>query len=286
VINSDIMNSNAQLSDYWTISPRTLNEFRIGFMAEYDKLKPQTMDQGYPERLGLKFHKADVFPNINITNIYGLGSGLHANYQQNQYDISNVVTLLRGRHTLRFGGNMLRMIADSTAWGNINGATLGFTGVYTAGSNTGTLASTTGVPYADFLLGYARSWSAAVSPQYAGRLWNTALFIQDDFKVNPKLTLNLGLRWMGTKGFSDSRTETGTRVRSTPPLLIPPRVNPAPCGMASQPRTEGHRCRNRSGTTGCRDSALPICWVKRQRCAAASACTPSHGTSTRTAATD
>jgi hypothetical protein len=202
-IDRDIMNSNAQLSDYWTISPTTLNEFRWGFMAEYDKLKPQTMNQGWPDKLGLKYSKADIFPNINITNIYALGSGLHANYQENQHDISDVVTLIRSRHTLHIGANLVYMIADSTAWGNINGATLGFTGVYTAGSNVGALASTTGVPYADFLLGYAKSWSASVSPQYAGRLRNPAAFVQDDFKVTPKLTLNLGLRWMGTTGFWD-----------------------------------------------------------------------------------
>ena len=220
VNDSDIMNAGAQLSDYWNLNPTTLHEFRIGFMAEYDKIKPRTMDQGYPEKLGLRFSKADIFPGINITNIYGLAGGnpSHANYQQNQYDISDAMTLIRGRHSLRFGANLLKMIADSTAWGNINGATLGFTGVYTAGSNTGALASTTGVPYADFLLGYAQNWSAAVSPQYAGRLWSTAVFIQDDFKVTPKLTLNLGVRWMGTTGFSDR----DGNVRSFDPTIVNP----------------------------------------------------------------
>ena len=43
-INSDIMNANAQLSDYWTISPNTLNEFRWGFMAEYGQT--QAPDDG------------------------------------------------------------------------------------------------------------------------------------------------------------------------------------------------------------------------------------------------
>jgi len=217
-INSDIMNANAQLSDYWTVSPSTLNEFRWGFMAEYDKLKPQTMNQGWPAKMGLQYSKADIFPNINITNIYALGSGLHANYQENQHDISDVVTLIRGRHTLHIGGNLIYMVADSTAWGNINGATLGFTGVYTAGSNSGPLASTTGVAYADFLLGYAKSWSASVSPQYAGRLRSPAAFIQDDFKVSPKLTLNLGLRWLGTTGFWDRDGNS----RSFDPAIINP----------------------------------------------------------------
>jgi len=217
-IDRDIMNSNAQLSDYWTISPRTLNEFRWGFMAEYDKLKPQTLNKGYPEKLGLKFAKADVFPTINVTDIYTLSQGLHANYQENQHDISDVVTLIRGRHTLHLGGNLIYMITDSTAWGNINGATLSFTGVYTAGSNIGALASTTGVAYADFLLGYAKSWSASISPQYAGRLRNPAAFIQDDFKVSPKLTLNLGLRWMGTTGWWDR----DGNARSFDPTVINP----------------------------------------------------------------
>ena len=72
------------------------------------------------------------------------------------FDISDQVTLIQGRHILHFGGEVLIFRADSTAWGNINSANLGFTGVYTAGSNVGSLASTSGVAYADFLLGYAR----------------------------------------------------------------------------------------------------------------------------------
>jgi hypothetical protein len=218
VISNIIFNTNNQLSDYWSISPHTMNEFRFGFMGEYDWLNPLTLDQGWPEKLGMKYSKADVFPNINITNIYALGSGLNANYKENLFDISDAVTLIRGRHTLHVGGNVVIMRADSTAWGNINGATVNFTGVYTAGSNSGSLASTSGVPYADFLLGYVKSWSAAVSPQYGGRLKSPAVFIQDDFKVSPNLTLNLGLRWSGTTGWSD----VNGNARSFDPTIINP----------------------------------------------------------------
>ncbi|MEO8596946.1 MAG: TonB-dependent receptor [Candidatus Solibacter sp.] len=217
----DVMNQSGQLSDYWTISPSLTNEMRIGFMGEFDQFHPDTIDQGYPEKLGLKFSKADVFPTVSINNYYTLGSGLNTEYKEVTLDLSDQVTLIKGRHVLHFGGGALLFRANSTAWGNMYGANVGFTGVYTAGSNTGPLASGSGSSYADFLLGYVQNWSAVVSPQYGGRLRNPGIFIQDDFKVTPKLTLNLGLRWEGNTGW----TEVNGNARSFDPNVINPATN-------------------------------------------------------------
>ena len=222
----DVMNMSGQLSDYWSISPRMINELRIGFMGEYDIFTPDTLGKGWPSKLGLTLSKADVFPTVTINNYYTLGSGLNTNYKENTFDISDQITLIRGRHLLHFGGEAVIFRADSTAWGNIYGANVGFTGVYTAGSNTGSLASTSGSSYADFLLGYVQNWSAVVSPEYGGRLKNPGIFVQDDFKVNPKLTLNLGLRWEGNTGWS----EIYGNARSFDPNVINPATN-GPGGM-------------------------------------------------------
>jgi hypothetical protein len=222
----DVMNMSGQLSDYWSISPKMINELRIGFMGEYDIFTPDTLGQGWPSRLGLQFSKADVFPTVTINNYYTLGGGLNTNYKENTFDISDQVTLIRGRHLLHFGGEAVIFRADSTAWGNVYGANVGFTGVYTAGSNTGSLASTSGSSYADFLLGYVQNWSAVVSPEYGGRLKNPGIFVQDDFKVSPKLTLNLGLRWEANTGWS----EVYGNARSFDPNVINPATN-APGGM-------------------------------------------------------
>ena len=222
----DVMNMSGQLSDYWTISPTLINELRVGFMGEYDQFHPDTLGQGYPEKLGLKFSKADVFPNVTISNYYGLGGGLNTEYKENTFDISDQVTLIHGRHLLHFGGGVVIFRADSTAWGNIKGGDVGFTGVYTAGSNTGALASNSGVAYADFLLGYVQNWAALNSPEYGGRLKNPGVFVQDDFKVTPKLTLNLGLRWEGNTGWS----EVYSNERSFDPNVTNPATN-APGAM-------------------------------------------------------
>jgi len=221
-VSQDIFNTNNQISDYWSISPTTMNEFRLGFMGEYDLLTPQTLGQGWPAKLGMQFAKADLFPTINITTFYnGLQPGVNANYKENLFDLSDQVTLVRGRHILHFGGEVLINRADSTAWGNINAGNMAFTGVYTAGSNVGALASASGSPYADFLLGYAKSWSASVSPEYGGRMKNPGIFVQDDFKLSPKLTLNLGLRWEGNTGWS----EIHGNARSFDPNIINPATN-------------------------------------------------------------
>ena len=77
----DVMNMSGQLSDYWTISPTLINELRIGFMGEYDVFHPATIGQGFPAKLGLKFSKADIFPNVTISNYYGLGPGSPSQYR-------------------------------------------------------------------------------------------------------------------------------------------------------------------------------------------------------------
>ncbi len=219
-ISVDVENMSGQLSDVHTFSSSTINEARAGWMGEYDLLDPETRGKGWPQKLSLQFAKQDIFPQINVTGFYGLGPGTHANYKENVFDESDVVTMVRGRHSLHVGGEFIAFRADSTAWGNINAATLGFTGVYTEQGNT-QATTVGGSSYADFLLGYTNSWSASFSPEYGGRQKSPAVFVQDDWKFTPKLTFNLGLRWEGRTGWSDSTKNE----RTFDPTIINPATN-------------------------------------------------------------
>ena len=62
----------------------------------------------------------------------------------------------------------------------------------------------TGLNYADFLLGASQSWNANLSPEYGRRLKDVQMFIQDDYKPRPNLTLNLGLRYQIRHGWSET----------------------------------------------------------------------------------
>ncbi|MHB1953506.1 MAG: TonB-dependent receptor, partial [Sulfobacillus sp.] len=179
---------------------------------------PYSLNQGFPAKLGLIFSKADIFPTVHVTGAccYALQPGPNAITKQFVFDPSDVVTMIRGRHVLHFGGEFLDNQVNSTAWGNINGATVQYSGVYTA-SSQGT-ANTTGVPYADFLLGQTSSWNAQVLPEWGGRLKSPQLFVQDDIKVHPNLTVNVGLRYQGMTGW----TEVKGNERAFDPTILNP----------------------------------------------------------------
>ena len=200
---TDISSNNAMISDVWNISPSTINEARIGFTAQYSLFTPGSLGKDYPQKLGLQFAKANVFPNIGV---YGNNccdaprAGFNADYKQNVFDLSDVVTLIRGRHILHLGGEFLIQRRDGTGWDNTNAASLNFAGTYTQ-STVGD--STTGIGFADFLLGQAQSWSAAVTPGFGVRMKQPQVFVQDDFKLRPNLTINLGVRYQAELGLTE-----------------------------------------------------------------------------------
>lgn len=203
--NGDVSRDNAQVSWVWTLSPRTINEARMGFTDQLNFFTPYSIGEGYPTKLGLKFSKADIFPTVNVYGngacCYYMDPSSNSVYKEFVFDPSDVVTLIRGRHVLHFGGEFLINRADSTAWGNINAATVQFSGQYTAADVES--QGSTGLGFADFLLGYTEGWSAGVSPEWGGRLKSPQVFVQDDIKLRPNLTLNVGLRWQGMTGWHE-----------------------------------------------------------------------------------
>ncbi len=229
----DVDNNNAQVTDVWNISPRTINEARIGYTAQLNFFQDLSLNHGYAAQLGWQFNKADDFPAMQTTGTYPyswLQPGTNSAYKEHVFDFSDVVTMIRGKHILHFGGELLMYRDDSTAWGNINAGATQYSGQYTQGWTTDPLVCGaaaagkacvipgTGFEYADFLLGYINSWNAGVSPEYGARLKSPQMFVQDDWKIRPNLTLNLGLRYQINHGWNEV---TGNMATFDPTVINP-----------------------------------------------------------------
>jgi hypothetical protein len=212
----DVSRENVQISDVWSFSSTFQNEARMGFTDQLNFFGPETLGKGYPGMVGYKLAKADLIPGFGPgSGITGFSTGNTSPfiYKEFVYDPSDVVTLIRGRHVLHFGGEFLISLADSTQYGYLNAGTPSFGGLYTSEGGQSTKSSSTlpnGVGYADFLLGQMNSYNASVTPEYGARTKSPQLFIQDDFKLRPNLTINLGMRYQVHTGWNEVKGNEST----------------------------------------------------------------------------
>ncbi len=139
------------------------------------------------------------FSNFNITGYTSLGLGpnnpVYRDSQNRQ--LAGDVTWTRGAHTLKFGASMIRSQNNIFNIRNEVGGPYQFNGRYT------------GDGMADFLLGMSSQFTWNTRLQVNLRSWNDAAFIQDDWKVTPSLTLNLGLRYEIVLPFVEKRDRMG-----------------------------------------------------------------------------
>jgi len=132
------------------------------------------------------------------------GDGRPKWQNRSEYEITDSLTWIKGRHILKFGGRMYRRYILFTDARTHNGS-FGFTGVMT--QNPASPAGS-GDAFADFLLGYpansGRSNPATWWGGY-GTYWHG--FVQDDLKVADSLTINLGMRYEFTPWLTGYRNQ-------------------------------------------------------------------------------
>ncbi|MEK7408024.1 MAG: carboxypeptidase regulatory-like domain-containing protein [Acidobacteriota bacterium] len=190
----------------WTRSfrPTLVNELRIG--VNRITLWNGGEDKGagnVAEKLGIT-QGNDRGPGLmSLEFSGGLASGLGSanigtqqRFPNNTFHYADNLTLIKGRHMVKTGGQLLRQQMNPFYAGNF-GRTgfIRFNGQYTSGPDA-TRPTSRGFSEADFFLGYpSRAGRGVNTGSWGHRKIILGFYVQDDWRATNELTLNLGIRW-------------------------------------------------------------------------------------------
>lgn len=207
-INTDTDVQQGVLGNVRVFGPTKVNEAKLGLMRlENSHISPRANNVNVVKDLGINIPSDNPLywgvPNINILDIANLGEESDApfiNYDTTIQFLDNF-SWSRGRHAMKFGGEV-RRVRYNQIGGVVTRGRFTFDNRYT--SNPLLPSNRGGTGMADFLLGHFNMAEGQVGAPIANFRSNYfALYFQDNWKVTPKLTVNLGLRWENDQPFKD-----------------------------------------------------------------------------------
>jgi hypothetical protein len=224
----------------WVVSPRVLNDLRVGYnRVRANQVAFQTNTDFTHRDLGLDMRvtgdgnrvltpREEGLPNINITAFSGVGSG-NVTFNTNETsEVADSVSINRGRHNFKFGGQWRHSPVVNEASNQPRGQ-ITFS------------PDITGIPdaFGAFLLGIPLNANSAEGvPTNDMHQEKFGLYWLDDWKATPRLTINYGVRydWFGAvtdangriRNLSFANSDVRTVNGATIPRLVPdPNVSTA-----------------------------------------------------------
>jgi hypothetical protein len=200
-----------------------VNEFRGGSTDFRFEFLPVGFGTDQNKALGIPGAGGITTPNG--ISLIGGGDGTYIEYlgdfgqyriKQRTHQVSDSATWLRGNHAFKFGGTLMRrdLSEQRTRFGK---------GFYFFRDGFGFQQGYSGYEVSDMLLART-NFTATGVPGFVPRdtiSWENSVFAQDDWRVNPKLTLNLGLRWDVFTPYYEKNNQLANFDPVTQTLVLP-----------------------------------------------------------------
>ncbi|MPY90237.1 MAG: carboxypeptidase regulatory-like domain-containing protein [Luteitalea sp.] len=202
--NGGLMNSlNSAVDTVYTLSPRTVLNFRMGVVyseddydSDWAKLGEEGLAQYWPNNPWYLSYTQEqpaiYYPNLQVGSA-SFGKGNYWLFHPRKYSYQGNISMDRGRHYMKVGGSFRHAYEDSQL---PSFGTFPFSAAVTADTFVSPDTSRTGDAWASFLTGAMTDSIRVnhVSPKHT-TMNQYAVFFQDDFRFSRRITINLGLRY-------------------------------------------------------------------------------------------
>jgi hypothetical protein len=193
-LNQDIGSRGARLTYDFVISSRTLNHTALGYNRFHNQSASYSKGEDWVNRLGLQ----GTIGDDGSMPVFQFSSDGYPKMALERWDgdveenimLRNTTSLLRGNHSVKFGFEMRQQNWKPRRWRNQAGT---FTFNFRETSLNG--SPLTGNSFASFLLGWVDTANISTPQHVQSTRPYYAWFVQDDIKMTPRLTLNVGLRY-------------------------------------------------------------------------------------------
>lgn len=213
-------------NDTHVFTPTIVNEFRAGYTRQngsFEGLGPTGVEFARQNNIALFPFPLESFPQLSFnfsglvntqTQFSALGGGFPNINIENTYQLSDNISITRGSHTMKAGFDARRYLYDV----NRGGGQLIFGSIFSSSTDR----PGSGAPLADFLMGFPSGTQGTQLLDWSRqRDVYIGSYFQDDWKVNSKLTLNLGLRYELYTQPIDARDRGGLLDARTGQIQVP-----------------------------------------------------------------